>query len=59
MYLVEGVCGVCVVDGWSAASPGLSQTDWTGLTAGWSRLLTAGVAIVDGGGGGGGVARDC
>ena len=28
---VEGVCGVCVVDGWFTASPGLSQTDWTGL----------------------------
>ncbi|KAK0136955.1 Wilms tumor B [Merluccius polli] len=30
---VEGVCGVCAVDGWSTASPGLSQTDWT--LAGW------------------------
>ena len=30
---VEGVCGVCVVDGWFTASPGLSQTDWT--LAGW------------------------
>ena len=28
---VEGVCGVCAVDG--SASPGLSQTDWT--LAGW------------------------
>ena len=26
---VEGVCGVCVVDGWFTASPGLSQSDWT------------------------------
>ena len=31
--IVEGVCGVCVVDGWFTASPGLSQTDWT--LAGW------------------------
>ena len=23
----EGVCGVCAVDGWFTASPGLSQTD--------------------------------
>ena len=30
---VEGVCGVCAVDGWFTASPGLSQTDWT--LAGW------------------------
>ena len=30
---VEGVCGVCVVDGWVTASPGLSQTDWA--LAGW------------------------
>ena len=30
---VEGVCGVCVVDSWFTASPGLSQTDWT--LAGW------------------------
>ena len=30
---VEGVCRVCVVDGWFTASPGLSQTDWT--LAGW------------------------
>ena len=30
---VEGVCGVCAVDGWLTASPGLSQTDWT--LAGW------------------------
>ena len=28
---MEGVCGVCVVDGWFTASPG--QTDWT--LAGW------------------------
>ena len=33
METVEGVCGVCVVDGWFTASPGLSQTDWT--LAGW------------------------
>ena len=32
-YAVEGVCGVCVDDGWFTASPGLSQTDWT--LAGW------------------------
>ena len=25
--IVEGVCGVCVIDGWFTASPGLSQTD--------------------------------
>ena len=31
--IVEGVCGVCVADGWFTASPGLSQTDWT--LAGW------------------------
>ena len=30
---VEGVGGVCVVDGWFTASPGLSQTDWT--LVGW------------------------
>ena len=30
---VEGVCGVCAVDGWFTASLGLSQTDWT--VAGW------------------------
>ena len=30
---VEGVCGVCAVDGWFTASPGRSQTDWT--LAGW------------------------
>ena len=23
------VCGLCVVDGWFTASPGLSQTNWT------------------------------
>ena len=33
LRIVEGVCGVCAVDGWSTASPGLSQTDWT--LAGW------------------------
>ena len=32
---VEGVCGVCVVDGWFTALPGLSQTDWT--LAGWDK----------------------
>ena len=27
LVVVEGVCGVCVVDSWFTASPGLSQTD--------------------------------
>ena len=33
LNLVLGICGVCAVDGWFTASPGLSQTDWT--LAGW------------------------
>ena len=35
---VEGVCGVCVVDIWFTASPGLSQTD----DSGWVGLHTCG-----------------
>ena len=39
------VCGVCVVGIWSAASPGLSQTDWTlglgGAAHLWCRAIMA------------------
>ena len=35
----EALCGVCVVDSWLTASPGLSQTD---QTLGWVGLHTCG-----------------